>query len=90
VYESLPELCASMAPPQTGVAVIVGSDAAYAAHAAETAAALKASGADWVILAGRPGAHEEAWRGAGVDQFIFAGRDMLESIERLHAALGIT
>ncbi|MBI1187732.1 MAG: methylmalonyl-CoA mutase [Alphaproteobacteria bacterium] len=90
VYETLPELCASMAPAQTGVAVIVGTDAAYAAQAAETATSLKAAGADWVILAGRPGAHEEAWRKAGVDQFIFAGRDVLESIERLHAALGIT
>lgn len=89
VYESIAEMCASMAVAQTGVAVIVGTDAAYAAQAAEAAASLKAAGAEWVILAGRPGAHEEAWRAAGVDQFIFAGRDVLESIERLHAALRI-
>lgn len=89
VYASLPELCAAMTLAMTHVAVIVGNDAAYEAQAADAARALKAAGAEWVILAGRPGAHEEEWRAAGVDQFVFAGRDMLESIERLHAALGV-
>jgi methylmalonyl-CoA mutase len=88
-YPDLPHLCASLAAAQTPLAIIVGTDEAYAAHAAETASALKAAGAAWVILAGRPGEREEEWRKAGIDQFIFAGRDALESLERLHAALGV-
>ncbi|MGE0046536.1 MAG: methylmalonyl-CoA mutase subunit beta [Hyphomonadaceae bacterium] len=89
VYAHLPQLCAEFAAANTPAAVIVGADAAYEQHAAETASALKAAGAKWVILAGRPGAHEESWRAAGVDQFIFVGRDALESLERLHDALGV-
>ncbi|MBL8549521.1 MAG: methylmalonyl-CoA mutase [Hyphomonadaceae bacterium] len=86
-YPGIPHMCAALNAAQTPLAVIVGSDEAYASDAAETAAALKASGADWVILAGRPGEREEQWRKAGIDQFIFAGRDALESLDRLHTAL---
>jgi methylmalonyl-CoA mutase len=46
-------------------------------------------GADWVLLAGRPGEHEDKWRAAGVDQFVFAGQDALRELETLHEALGI-
>jgi methylmalonyl-CoA mutase len=72
------------------VAVICGTDATYAEEAAVNAAQrLKAVGADWVLLAGRPGEHEDKWRAAGVDQFVFAGQDALRELETLHEALGI-
>jgi methylmalonyl-CoA mutase len=72
------------------VAVICGTDATYAEEAAVNAAQrLKAVGADWVLLAGKPGEHEARWREAGVDQFIFTGQDALKELETLHAALGI-
>jgi methylmalonyl-CoA mutase len=72
------------------VAVICGADATYAEEAAVNAAQrLKAVGADWVVLAGKPGEHEAKWRAAGVDQFVFAGQDALKELETLHAALGI-
>jgi methylmalonyl-CoA mutase len=72
------------------VAVICGTDALYAQEAAVNAAQrLKAAGADWVMLAGKPGEHEAKWRAAGVDQFVFAGQDALKELEALHAALGI-
>ncbi len=90
VYAHAPQIAADFAASGCIAAVIVGADTAYDAHAAETAAALKAAGARWVILAGRPGDHEQAWRGAGVDQFIFAGRDALDMIERVHAGVGIS
>ena len=50
---------------------------------------LKAAGADWVLLAGKPGDRESALRAAGVDQFIYAGQNALNEIETLHAALGV-
>ncbi|MFZ2030015.1 MAG: methylmalonyl-CoA mutase family protein [Vitreimonas sp.] len=70
-------------------AVICGTDAAYAEEAENAAQRLKASGADWVVLAGRPGESEAKLRAAGVDQFVFAGQDALETLTALHRALGI-
>jgi methylmalonyl-CoA mutase len=62
--------------------VLCGSDERYAAEAAEAARALKARGAPRVWLAGRPGEQEAALRAAGVDAFIFAGADVLETLEQ--------
>jgi methylmalonyl-CoA mutase len=70
-------------------ACICGSDAAYATQAADAAKALKTAGAIWVVLAGKPNDNEEAWRAAGVDQFIFAGQDALAALQSVHAALGL-
>ena len=50
---------------------------------------LKAAGADWVVLAGKPGDMEARLRAAGVDQFVFVGADVLQALETLHAALGL-
>ena len=63
-------------------ACLCGSDEDYA-KAADFAAALKSAGADHVILAGRPGEHEAAWRAAGVDDFVFAGQDALAFLTSL-------
>lgn len=71
------------------VALIAGADAYYTEHAENAAQRLKAAGATWVVLAGKPGDNEARWRAAGVDQFIFAGVDALKELETLHAALGI-
>ena len=48
---------------------------------------LKAAGARSVVLAGNPGANEAAWRGAGVDRFIFIKCDVLATL-REHAPRG--
>ena len=71
------------------VACICGTDAAYAQQAIETAKALKAGGATWVILAGKPGESEAALKEAGVDQFIFAGLDAIAALETVQSALGV-
>lgn len=70
-------------------AVICGTDAAYAEEAENAAQRLKAAGAEWVLLAGRPGESETKLRAAGVDQFVFAGDDALAALAQLHRALGI-
>lgn len=71
------------------VAVIASTDACYAEHAENCAQRLKAAGADWIVLAGKPGDREAKYRAAGVDQFIHAGVDALKELETLHAALGL-
>ncbi len=74
---------------QTRVAVICGTDATYAEDAENAAQRLKAAGADWVVLAGRPGESEAKLREAGIDQFVFTGQDALAELTTLHAALGV-
>ena len=74
---------------KTRVALIASTDAVYAEHAENCAQRLKAAGADWVVLAGKPGENETKLRAAGVDQFVYAGVDALKELETLHAALGI-
>jgi len=71
------------------VVAICGTDAAYLEEAENAAQRLKAGGAKWVVIAGKPGEHETAFRAAGVDQFIFAGQDAIEALTQLHAALGV-
>jgi methylmalonyl-CoA mutase len=73
----------------TRVAVIASTDATYAEHAENAAQRLKAAGADWVLLAGKPGEREPTLPKAGVEQFIFAGQPALHDLETLHTALGL-
>lgn len=71
------------------VALIASTDACYIDHAENCAQRLKAAGADWVLLAGKPGENEAKWRAAGVDQFVYVGVDVLKELGTLHAALGV-
>jgi methylmalonyl-CoA mutase len=71
------------------LACLCSSDKVYEAQAADAATALAAAGA-LVHLAGRPGAHEAAWRKTGVTTFIFAGCDALSTLRAAHASLGVS
>lgn len=71
------------------LACICGSDKRYAEEAVATAKALKGAGIARVYLAGRPGEREQELRAAGVDEFIFVGCDVLASLEKAHAELGL-
>lgn len=71
------------------LACICGSDKRYAGEASGIARALKAAGIARVYLAGKPGEHEAQWREAGVDEFIHVGVDVLASLEKAHAELGL-
>lgn len=88
-YASMEALTEAFRASGARVAVIAGTDACYADHAANAARALKAAEADWVLLAGKPGAHETEWRAAGVDQFIFVGDDAVAALTTLHKALSL-
>ena len=66
------------------LACLCGADETYAGRAAPFAEAIKLSGAKGLALAGRPGAHEAAWRAAGVDDFLFAGGDAVAALQGLY------
>lgn len=89
VHASVEAMIDAFKASPTRVAIITGTDAGYAEHAENAARALKNAGAIWVLLAGRPGEREAVLREAGVDQFVFAGADVLKELSALHAALGV-
>src|SRR4051812_22755116 len=62
------------------LACLCSSDKVYAAEAVETARALKSAGATHIYLAGRPGEQESALKAAGVQEFIYAGCDVLATL----------
>lgn len=70
------EAAAAFADSGAGLAVICSSDDVYAEKVCDTAVALKDAGAVTVMVAGRPGESEAAWREAGVDLFIHVGCDV--------------
>ena len=72
------------------VAVICSSDAVYAELGPATAEALHEAGASVQILAGRFGDLEDRWCAAGVDQALYMGCDILESLRGLHEALEVS
>ncbi|MGW2177583.1 methylmalonyl-CoA mutase family protein [Streptomyces sp. NPDC001732] len=59
------------------VACLCSSDALYVEQAAAVAGALRSAGARRVFLAGRPGEH------AGVDEYVFAGSDVVAVLSSL-------
>ncbi|QSQ26215.1 methylmalonyl-CoA mutase small subunit [Pyxidicoccus parkwayensis] len=73
----------------TPLAVISGPDTLYPEQVPALAQALKAKGARTVVVAGRPGDSEAAFRAAGVDLFISAGADLFQLLKTLHQHLGV-
>ena len=71
------------------IAVICSSDKLYPDFIPTAVPQLKESGARTVIVAGRPGDHEQAWRDAGVDYFIYISCDVLSTLQSLLAEEGV-
>jgi methylmalonyl-CoA mutase len=71
------------------IACLCSSDAIYAKEGEAAAKALKAAGAQRVLMAGRPGEAEAALRAAGVDGFLFNGQDAIATLAELHKALDV-
>jgi len=63
---------------------LCSSDKVYADQAASAAGTLQAAGARHIYLAGRPGEQEAALRAAGVSDFVFAGGDVLASLQEVY------
>lgn len=84
------EAAAAFAAGPDRVAVITGSDEAYAERGPATARALKAAGAVTVAMAADPSDSADGWAdalAAGVDELWHEGMDVLGVLGRLHAAL---
>lgn len=65
------------------MACLCSSDALYAEQAGEVAAALVSAGARRVYLAGRPGDY------TGVDEYVFAGCDVVAVLSSVLDRMGV-
>ncbi|WP_406447592.1 methylmalonyl-CoA mutase small subunit [Streptomyces sp. NBC_00876] len=74
---------AAFAAAGTDVACLCSSDALYAEQAGEVAGALVAAGARRVYLAGRPGEY------SGVDEYVFAGCDVVAVLSSVLDRMGV-
>lgn len=72
------------------IAIVCSSDALYEEYVAKVTPALKQAGASFVFVAGNPGDKKETYTGAGVDDFIFMGCDVLGTLKATLARLGVT
>jgi methylmalonyl-CoA mutase len=85
-FASRDDMVAAFKSSGARLACLCGSDVVYAGEAAAAAHALAAAGAR-LTLAGRPGEQEQALRSAGIEQFIFAGCDVLAALRIAHGAI---
>ncbi|WP_417449014.1 methylmalonyl-CoA mutase family protein [Kordiimonas sp.] len=65
--------------------VICGTDSQYETLGLKAAEMLKAAGADHIYLAGRA---EDTLTAAGVDEFIYMGADVLDTLARAYSLMG--
>jgi methylmalonyl-CoA mutase len=86
--EEFAALVAAFKASGATLACLCSSDNLYAHQASAAASALQAAGAKHIYLAGRPGAQEAALRGAGVQDFIFAGGDALAILNAAYQPMG--
>jgi methylmalonyl-CoA mutase len=88
-FEDADAAVAAFKKSEAPIAVICSSDKLYPQVVPLAAAKLKEAGARSVVLAGNPGDHEEEWRAAGVDRFIFIRCDVLKTLQTLLTDLGV-
>jgi methylmalonyl-CoA mutase len=84
-FASRDALVAAFRASGARLACLCGTDAVYDQEAADTARALKATGAQRLYLVGRPGVHEQ-WRAVGIDTFIHLGCDALAILQAARQA----
>jgi len=83
------EAADAFATADTAMAVICSSDARYPDLVPELARMLEDRGARTVLVAGKPGEHETAWRSAGVTGFIHIGCDQYRMLVDLLEEEGV-
>jgi methylmalonyl-CoA mutase len=88
-FATAADAAAACAQCNVDMVVICSSDARYPEVVPQLAQALRKQGLGPVLVAGRPGDHEQAWRDAGVDHFIFTGCDAHGVLRSLLTATGV-
>jgi methylmalonyl-CoA mutase len=86
-FASRDEMIAAYKKSGAKLACLCSSDKIYETEAAAAAKTLNEAGAT-VHLAGRPGEQEAALKAAGVSAFIYAGCDVLSTLQATHDKLG--
>lgn len=86
--QTLTEMLEGFRASGASLACLCSSDKVYAAVGPATARALKDAGAAHVYLAGKPGELEVALREAGVESFVAAGGNALETLTGAYEHLG--
>ena len=87
-FASRDEMIAAFRSSGAALACLCSSDDVYARDAADAALAMKGAGARHIYLAGRPGDRKAELEAAGVQTFIYAGCDVLATLQAAHAILG--
>jgi methylmalonyl-CoA mutase len=88
-FASRDEMVAAFQASGTNLACLCSSDNVYDQEAVDAAKALGAAGAAHLYLAGRPGDLEAALKAAGVQDFIYAGCNVLGVLGAAHHQLGL-
>lgn len=86
--QTLAEILDGFRASGASIACLCSSDKMYASAGADAAKALKDAGAAHVYLAGKPGEREAALREAGVESFVAAGGNALETLSGAYEHLG--
>jgi len=86
--QTLPEMLGGFRASGASLACLCSSDKVYASDGTEAAKALREAGAAHVYLAGKPGDLEAALRKAGVESFVAAGGNALETLTSAYDHLG--
>jgi len=71
------------AASKLGITCICSSDTVYAGEAEDAVRSLAQQGAKHIMMAGKPGEMEAPLTAAGVQQFVYAGQNMLELLNEL-------
>jgi methylmalonyl-CoA mutase len=83
------EMAAAFKASGAKLACLCSSDELYGQEAVAAAELIKAAGATYIYLAGRPGDIEAALKAAGVQGFIYMGCDVLKTLQAAHGILGM-
>jgi len=86
--QTLPEMLEGFRASGASIACLCSSDKVYASDGPEAAKALRDAGAAHVYLAGKPGDLEAALKEAGVESFVAAGGNALETLTGAYEHLG--
>jgi methylmalonyl-CoA mutase len=80
-------LAAAFKSSGAALACLCSSDKIYTEQAAAAAKALQTAGARHIYLAGRPGEQEAELRAGGVNDFVFAGGDVLATLQQAYGLM---
>src|SRR5207302_1560177 len=88
-FKNRDEMIAAFKGSGTTLACLCSSNKVYETEAVDAANALRAAGAIHIYLAGRPGELEAALKSAGVQDFVYAGCDVLAALREAQRQLGL-